>query len=189
VMAELIKMITVLSRDKAIEFIATRRVTGLDTMPQIHKKIKEGIRNYIRDNVGYDDVPIASLSKLNGFPGELKSVGTGISDYIPTKAGTVLFELHMPEDMVVSVSFGDLLAYSKLIGEAGSVDEQDMHLSEFLERIQTGYTDDEDDVISFIPFIDQSKCKFFALIDQSWDIGGFSVPGADEVKLANMEMF
>lgn len=189
-MADIVKLITVIPRDLAIEFIDVKRLSSLDTMPQIHPAIKSTIRDAIREYVGYDNEPIAGLSRFNNTPSELKSVGTSISEYIPTKPGSTLWELNMPEDMVISVSFTDLLTYNSMVAGIPEGDDLSLEitLEDFKGKISIGYVEGED-VISFIPFIDLNRCKFFALIDQSWGIGDFTVPGVEQIKLTNLHVF
>jgi hypothetical protein len=186
-----IKLITVIPRDLAIQFIDVKRISNtLDTIPQVDKVLKNAIKECIKENIGYDNEPIAGLSRYNNTASELKVVGTSISSYIPTKPGSTLWELHMPDDMVMSMPFTELLSYNQQIKEIDPSDQDmiDMIVEDFKSRIKLGYVE-EDDVISFIPFIDLKRCKFFALIDQSWSIGDFSVPGVEQVKLTNMHMF
>lgn len=182
-----VKLITVIPIDLAMQFIDVKRLAEIDTMPQLHPTLKQAIRDSIRENVGYDSEPIAALSRYNNTPSELKSVGTSISEYIPTKPGSTLWELHMPDDMVISVSFPDLLSYNHILEDADE-DMAEMLMEEFKSKIRVGYIEEED-VISFIPFIDLKRCKFFAQIDQSWGIGDFTVPGVEKVKLTDMHVF
>lgn len=186
----MIKLITVIPRELAIRFIDVKRIDSLDTMPQIHDAIKDAIREAIREYTGYDNEPIAGLSRFNNTPGELQRVGTSISEYLPTKPGSTLWELYMPEDMVISVNFTDLLSYNKMVLDAPPNDEWIITtiIEDFKDKIVPGYSEGED-VISFIPFIDLNRCKFYALIDQSWGIEELSIPGVEQVKLTNLIVF
>ena len=185
---KLIQVITVIPKEIAERLREEKRVEGLDTIPHIASEVKRVVQEFIRDNVGYDKTPIAALSKLDGMPGELEKVGLKAKYVIPTLPGTTLWQLSMPEDMVVSVSYKDLLFFSNEFKKVGDEEEKQILSDEFKERLSVGYLDD-DDVMSFIPFIDLNRCSLMAFIDRSWGIGEFSVPGVKEIKLVNLDMF
>lgn len=184
-----LQLTTVLPIELAQEFIHIKRVKDLDTMPHINKHVKRAISQFIKDNIGYDtEQPIAALSRFNNQPGELKTVGTSVADFIPTKSGSTLWQLTMPEDMAVSIAFTDLVTFSNLLDSEDDSDLIESYVEEFMQTIKLGFLDDED-VISFIPFIDLSRCTFFALVNPSWGIGNFTVPGVEQVKLTSMDVF
>jgi hypothetical protein len=188
-MTKLIKIMTALTKEQTESFIIKKKIEGFDNMPHIHSRIKDAIRTYMQDNVGYDQVPLAALSRYNNSAGEILNVKTAVSDYIPTLAGSVLFELHMPEDMIVSVGAEDLITYTNLIKDSNNDELIEIYMEEFKDHINLGYLTGEADIVSFIPFIDLNRCKFFAHIDRSWNISELDIPGVEQLRLANMSMF
>jgi hypothetical protein len=192
-MAGVVKLIVAVEEEKARALISECRLSDLDTMPSLHHKIKDIIRECIADNIGYNNTPIAGLSRYNGEPSDLKTVGTNLNEFLPinpNNGSTVLFELQMPQDMVVSVSYEKLLFYSNHVRNAIDDDDASLYLEEFSEGLQLGYSESEDEeMISFIPFIDLKRCKFYARINPSWDISDFNVPGVEQIRLNQMEIF
>lgn len=189
----LVKILVVMTKKETEDFLAKKRLKGVDTMPHIDMKVKETIRKYISENIGYDDLPIAGLSKHNGVPSELRVVGASLNEYIPLDpkgAGAVLYELHVPRDLVVSIAYDKLLEYSNLIAATEDDFIKDLYLEEFYDLLQLGYVEDgADEMISFLPFIDMNRCKFFASLTPSWDIDDVNIPGAERVKLNTMNLF
>src|SRR5690554_4011956 len=101
-MSRQIQVITSIPQDLAVTFITEKKMEGLDTMPHLHSGIKSCVKKFVQDNIGYESYPIACISRYNGISGELKGIGANVSEFIPTKAGSSLWQLQMPEDMVVS---------------------------------------------------------------------------------------
>jgi hypothetical protein len=189
-MAKIIKIMTSLDKEQTQSLRSHKKLEGFDNMQHIHHRIKDAIRQFMRDNVGYDKVPIAALSRYNNDSGEISKVQHNIREHIPTLAGYVLFELHMPEDMIISVSAENLIIYTEILQNSGNESLNDIYMEEFKDCMHLGYpTDKGEDIVSFIPFIDASRCKFFAHIDRSWNISELDMPGMEQIHLANMSMF
>jgi hypothetical protein len=191
-MGQLVKVIVVLDYEQTREFISTKKMDGVDTLPEMHPRIKNCVKQFIADNTGYDNVPIAGLSQYNGNPGELKKIdGANVNEFFPLRSNNVLWELHMPDDMACSVSFADLLNYSRFVEEAEDEFEIEGYLEDFNSKISLGYPKDSDeDMLSFIPFIDLNKCKFYGLVSQTWGISeGLNVPGVEQVPMKTLNLF
>jgi hypothetical protein len=188
-----IELVTVLSEELTKKFTHEKQYRDIDGLPDLNKHIKRAVSRFIADNVGYEtNIPIAAISRYNSLPGNIPSIGLSAGDILQMKAGSALWQLIMPEDMAVSVAYEDLQAYSNILNryEAQKASEEtiEMAIDEFMDTMSVGYLE-RDDVISFIPFIDLQRCKFFARIDQSWGLGGFSIPGVEELKLSSMGVF
>lgn len=181
-------MITIVPRDKAQEFITTGRIGNYNTIPQVNKELIQVIKSFIHKNVGYDNLPVACLSKAEGVEGSLSEIGIGVNDYIPVSSSTILFELQMPEDMVVSVPFEDLLNVSAELNKCKEDWEKEIFLEEFTDKLAKGIVPGEN-IISFIPFIDLKRCKFFAMINENWGVDNLNIPGLKEIKLNNLSVF
>lgn len=189
-MSEYVKMITVLEMEQAEQLKNNKRLVGVDTMPQLDSRIKEFIRKYITKTVGYQDAPIAGLSKFEGSPADLKKVGTGAADFISGKSGSVFLEVHMPSDMIVSVPYSVLLESSSAIKRADDEFEVEMILEDLEEHMMVGFPSGEaEEAISFISFIDVRKCKFLYVVGKDWETEEFNIPGVEKITPANMNYF
>lgn len=184
----MLKLITTLPKQKALEFVKTGRISDLNTMPQINNLLIGAIKECIHKTVGYDSLPIACLSKADGVDGALSDIGSGVTEYLPISTDTVLFELHMPEDMVVSIGFEELLSASSDLNNCTDQWEIELVLEEFKSKLHKGLISN-DNVISFVPFIDLKRCKFFSMLSQNWDMQNMNIPGLKEIKLNNISLF
>ena len=58
------------------------------------------------------------------------------------------------------------------------------------ESLYLGIGEDEDDVISFIPFLDYKRCKFYATFTPSFEQDrNFNIPGLDKINLRELRSF
>lgn len=187
-MGKTVQLVAVIPKEIFDKFVQNKRVDSLDTMPQLSANVKAVIREFMSDNVGYDKDPIACLSKYNGVPTDIQTVGYHVSEILPTKTGSTLWQMQMPEDMVISVGVEDLLSYSHMMRDVEDDFELEILGEDFKNLLSIGYSESPD-VVSFLPFIDLNKCKQFAAIDESWDLSRIEVPGVEKVKLVNMNVF
>jgi hypothetical protein len=167
-----------------------KRLYGIISMPVLDQRVIETVHKFMNKKVGfYENVPVTVLSKFNGKPAEISNVSTGIDEVFPVKSGAVLLDMGLPEDSIVSVSVPCLFSLNSKIKEATSAEEAEIYLEELTENLKVGDLQDEDDVISFAPYIDLNKCKFFALLTPSWDVGSMQLPGVQQVKLSHIDLF
>jgi hypothetical protein len=185
-------MLTVVPYEIANALKEKQRVKDYNTLPQINKNALEVIRKYICNEIGYNDLPMACLIKPKN-PGDSS---IDLAQYLPMKANeSVLFFLEMPDDMIVSVEFKRLLEISEEMTEAGNDRSEVEYLSESLQQeLQLGIQEDSDseyvNYISFIPFLDYNKCKFYAAIGSSFTADKkLDLPGVGEVNLRELGYF
>lgn len=160
-------MLTIVPSKYARDFKEKKRISNFSTLPQIHPKAMEVIRDFVKENVGYDDLPLASLKCA--VTGSLD--GVDLQEYLSMNAlDSVLFQLEIPEDMIVSIDFNLLLEHSKNM--KNSFDEFQILMEQeiLMEDLFVGIADDADGIISFIPFLDFDKCKFFAKLDRNFKV-------------------
>lgn len=187
---DIVKLIIVMTKQQAESLLFNKRVESIDSMPHIDPKVKQVIRDYMEENVGYSNTPIAGLSKWNGEPSDLREVQTNVGDYIKLQKDNVMFELHVPRDLVISVNFEDLINISTQVSRSTRDFEVEFYLDELKDRLHVGYSEnDAEDLISFVPFVDLRTCKLFALINPTWDIGDYDIPGLEQVNLRDMNLF
>lgn len=187
-MAKQIQLIAVIPKTRLKDFVDRKKLESLDSMPMIDPRAKSVIQNFIQNYTGYDKLPIACLSRFNGNPGSIEKIGTQVGQILTTSTGSTLWELQMPDDMVVSINFSDLMTKSNEFSEATSEDEIEMLTEDLEDLLVKGYLAD-DDVISFIPFLDYNRCKIAAVIDNSWGTQKLNLPGIEQVKLFNLNNF
>ena len=172
-----VRMVTAIPKALAMELREKKRIINFNTLPQLHPKLIDSIKKYFEE-VGHKDSTI-------------KSIGASVCDFIPVKANdSVVLELNMPEDCIVSIGYEDLLNFSRDLTDCNGdrVAENDT-LAYFLNFLSVGLGDGCSDTISFVPFIEMEKCQFFAILDNSFGMADFSLPGVEKVSLHELNTF
>ena len=186
-----VRMVTAIPKALAMELREKKRIINFNTLPQLHPKLIDSIKKYFEEVVGYHDSPIACLSRVGHKDSTIKSIGASVCDFIPVKANdSVVLELNMPEDCIVSIGYEDLLNFSRDLTDCNGdrVAENDT-LAYFLNFLSVGLGDGCSDTISFVPFIEMEKCQFFAILDKSFGLADFSLRGVEKVSLHELNTF
>ncbi len=185
-----INVVTVLPAKMANELSKKRKLQDYNTMPNISEAILDAVREYMTDNVGYANLPIACLNANSVVDG-----GEEIFHYIPANSKDgVLFVIQMPEDMIISVPYQTLLEASEdAKGCEEDVDSLEFIKEEFKDQLSVGPGEFEEDMerIEFIPFLDYSKCKGYAVFDENFNSHKqeFNLAGVEKCTLARLEAF
>lgn len=185
-----VTMLTVVPVSLAADLSNKKRVRDYNTLPQINKTALEIIRGYISEKIGYDDLPMACLRK----PSNTSGSAVDVMNYLPLNSkNSVLFVLEMPDDMIVSVDFSKLISISSELAEAESDNDTDEieFLSDSLrESLTLGIDDNSGNYISFIPFLDYSRCRFFATLNADFSTSQkLDLPGVEEMSLRELSAF
>ena len=184
-MGDVVKVLTIVPRQIAQTISSDSRIQNYNALPQLSQRAMQIIRGYVTETVGYSNLPMACLVQPDG------GYNTNFSDYLPVNAKeSVLFSLEMPTDMIVSTNFSSLLEMSKLLEDETDPIEIELLGENLKESLYLGIGEDEDDVISFIPFLDYKRCKFYATFTPSFEQDrNFSIPGLDKINLRELRSF
>lgn len=190
-MGDLVNMYTVVPIELAAALKEKKKVKDYNTLPQLNSNILDVVREFMTDNVGFSDLPMACLSVSKKV---VRMDSTELFHYLPANnKSNVLFQLQMPNDMIVTVSYDELLNASQSANEAEGDDfELELIKEEFKENLFLGecdYLDMDDEVISFIPFLAYDYCKFYAKFDENFETGEFDIPGIEKISLAKLSAF
>lgn len=190
-MGDLVNMYTVVPIELAAALKEKKKVKDYNTLPQLNSNILDVVREFMTDNVGFSDLPMACLSVSKKVA---RMDSTELFHYLPANnKSNVLFQLQMPNDMIVTVSYDELLNASQSANEAEGDDfELELIKEEFKENLFLGecdYLDMDDEVISFIPFLAYDYCKFYAKFDENFETGEFDIPGIEKISLAKLSAF
>lgn len=184
-----VKMFTVVPANLATELAHKRKIADYNTLPQLNSIVLQLIRKYMIQRVGYENLPMACLSSIKTHDG---MSGEDIFSYLPLNSkSSVIFELEMPEDMLVSISFKDLLTISE---DAATIDSSnELELEDLRERLEDnlvlGFDDSMQDPISFIPFLAFDRCRFFAKCNSDFSTEELHLTGLTENNLRELASF
>ena len=142
-----VTMLTIVPSKYAKDFKEKGRISNFSTLPQIHPAALDVIRNFVSENIGYDDLPLASLKCA--VTGSL--AGVDFNEYL-------------------SVNYDALLKYSGNMKHATDEFQMAMERDMLESELFVGIADDSEGIISFIPFLDYNRCKFFARLDTNFKV-------------------
>lgn len=186
-----ITMLTIIPKNLAMDLNDKKRVKDYNTLPQLNKAVLETIRNFFEDKVGFTNLPMACLMQPRDKNGKLL-LQTDFADYLPVNnRDSVLFILEMPDDLIVSVDYGYLLETSESMNECSDDDSMIEFLSDELQdNLTLGAGNDKENTISFIPFLDYSRCRFFAAFNDNFEPDeSLQLPGLSQIDLRELTSF
>lgn len=185
-----IKMLTVVPVSLAATLSQSQRIKDYNTLPQINNQTLMLIREYMTSRIGYENLPMACLCCMNGGSDSIS--GEDIMTRLPMNSkNSVLFQLEMPEDMIISINFDELLSISEEIGSIDINDSFEMELAKdrLFDSLSLGVDESLDDPISFIPFLAKDRCKFYAKFDDNFDSEFMNLPGLERVDIRKLASF
>lgn len=174
-MEKSIKMVTVVPK-RIIKGLTkdNNRIKSYSTLPQLNQDMMNVIQKFFAEKVGFDDLPIACLSRVHKESVTLSNPDVNVPEYLPAKANeSMLIEFSMPIDMIVSIDYDSVIETSSDLEATDDKDEKDLILEDFSEKLALGlgqYSEDNAEVISFVPFIDLSRCTTFAILDENFAV-------------------
>lgn len=187
-MKRTIKMLTAVPSNLAQQLVQTKRVCDYNTMPSLNSDVLQIIRKIMVERIGYNELPMACLSSVKH---DLTDFGD-IFAYIPVNTKkSIIFQLEMPEDMLLTISLSVLLDIST---DANSVDMNDSDVRSIIEdklsdAIVLGYDESITDPISFIPFLAKDRCKFYARLEDNLNADYLRNEGLQETDFRQLTSF
>lgn len=179
-----VTILTIVPASIAKKLEEKQRVTDYNTLPQLHEQVLVTIQKFMAEKVGYSSLPIACLSMPQIKAGS--GVKAGNEDwvgYIPASSQkNVIFQLEMPSDMIVSINYQFLLDASSFYNSTNDLEEMSFMSDILYDELCLGISSEENQ-ISFIPFLEYNKCKFYAKLD-----GNFSNSGVNGENIANVQL-
>lgn len=179
-------MLTVIPHNKAVELLQQKSLHEFNTMPQLDPKVRKVIRDYMSENVGYSELPIACFGKSDT---NKEPTADDMMHVIPMNNKTdIIFQLDMPTDMVVSVDFNDLMQASNDVRNAADPDDAEFILEEFKDNLHLGDNPSSTSVI-FIPFLDLDRCRFYAKVNNEFGTDDLDFPSIERMDVRKITSF
>ena len=181
-----VKMLTVVPTTLAVQLMQKKRITDYNTLPQINKDVMRVIKEIMAQRVGYENLPMACLS---GIPNSTEVSGESVLSVLPMNSrNSVIFQLEMPEDMILSISFSTLLDISNEINDPQS-SEIDFLCQDLEDAMVLGFDSSLDDPVSFVPFLALDKCKCLVQITDEIKDEDLHMDAVTEVSLRALTSF
>lgn len=186
-----ISVITAVSMEQAIELQKKGRIGDFNTLPQVNKLALKIVKDFVVEQVGYEELPIACLCTIKTIKdGSIR--GDEIMQYLPINGkDSVIFQLEMPEDMIVSVKYSDFLRISEDMDCTNDNLDLEFASDELKDILFVGFKiDDSERYLSFIPFLDYDKCKFFAVLNKDFTTDtNIKFDNIEQVSLSRLTSF
>lgn len=179
-------MLTVIPHNKAAELLQQKSLHEFNTMPQLDSRVRQAIREFMSENVGYSELPIACFGKSD----EKKDITADDMMYVlPMNNKTdIIFQLDMPTDMVVSVDFNILMSASTDVQNAVDEEDAEFILEEFKDQLSVGISPSRTSVI-FIPFLDLDRCRFYAKVNNEFGKDDLDFPSIERLDVRKIASF
>lgn len=190
-MGDKVKLVTAVPFDLAQQLTKTKRIQGYNALGQINPMLIQQVKNELAKKIGYENIPIACLSKVEHKDSTIRTIGNQINKYFPVKAGDyVILELMMEEDSILSMEYSTLLELSEEIEDAdGDEDEIEYILGKVEDELRVGVAEELDTAISFISFLDLEKCEFFATLNAAFKADKLQLEGVERVEIRKLSVF
>lgn len=119
-------------------------------------------------------------------------VGESVLSVLPMNSrNSVIFQLEMPEDMILSISFSTLLDISNQANEINDPQssEFDFLCQDLEDAMVLGFDSSLDDPVSFVPFLALDKCKCLVQITDEIKDEDLHMDAVTEVSLRALTSF
>lgn len=190
-MNDTVQLVTAVPIELALQLTKTKRIKDYNALGQVHPKAIQRIKANLGKKVGYENLPIACLSKVECVDSTIKNIGENINHYLPVKAhNSVILQLKMPKDSILSMEYNDLLEFSNDLADAdGDPDEEEFILGMIDDALQPGVASDLKTAISFIAFLDLERCQFFATLNSAFKAEKLELEGIEQIDLRKLSTF
>ena len=180
-------MLTSLSHEEALILAKKGKCMNVDNMPQIMNDLLNEVAIFMKNNVGYESIPVCCISKIGSGTVSIAKNNEDIDDYLEVGAGSILLELNIKEDMCVSIEFTKLLEFNSQYKNCLDY-EREFILEEFYTNLMIGKIDGND-VITFVPFLDIKTARWFMMLNEDWDTESTKLGNVPEYKVNKMLAF
>lgn len=186
-----ITMLTIVPRSVVEGLINDTKVENFNNLPQLRKEVLQTLKEFVQEEIGFQSVPLASLCQRKDANTGKLMIKTDFAEYIPVNAKeSILLLLEIPEDQIVSIDYKTLLDISSSFDNTNGDAYEVEYLKEQLkDSLSLGPSTSENE-ISFIPFLDRKKCKYFAAFNSQLEADkSFTIPGIDKIPMQELTTF
>lgn len=185
-----VTMLTIVPRSIADGLAANTRVENFNNLPQLRKEVLEVLKEYVQQEIGFESVPLAGLCQRRDQRGNLM-IKTDFAEYIPVNAkDSILLMLEIPEDQIISIDYKTLLDISASFDDTNGDAYEIEYLKDTLRDAISLGPSTKGNSISFIPFLDRKKCKYFATFNSQLEADKtLTIPGVNKIPMQELTTF
>lgn len=178
-------VITSLTPTQVVNFVQANRLVGDDPNKSNENPILDYIGNYMKQMTGYSVTPITCVSRVGGQSSDLK---LGVDCFMPVLtsqicSGNFLLQLKTCADAVCSIELSEYLRLSKEFKKSSDPEDLEFLSEELFDVMKLGSLDSEDNVISFVPFINGDSLQCFTKLEDDWSQNSQNIEyGVDAIR-------
>lgn len=181
------KLLTAISIDDAMQLVDMNNISSSELNQNLNKELVGIIQEFIRDNTGFEAGFIACVQRIEGSPINLEEHYDEVSNYLQVATGTIILEMKVDEDLEISMKFEDLLEFNRKFNNSDEI-MQGYLKRELHDSLIVGEIEDEEDVVTFLPFVDINNCTYFIMLTEDWDAGEFELGDVPQIKLKRLNI-
>ena len=189
-----VTVLTIIPKEVAVALSEKRRIENFNNLPQLRREVLEVLRDYVSEQTGYNSVPLAGLCQSHDSNGKVL-IKSDFTDFLPVnRKDSVLLILDIPEDQIITIDYSTLLniseSFTNASGDTDDIEYLKDSLRDALEEASGDHDFTAPNTISFIPFLDYSKCKYFAVFNAQLEAdSSFNIPGIDKIPMQELTTF
>ncbi len=186
-----VTMLTIVPRSIADGLAANTRVENFNNLPQLRKEVLEVLKEYVQQEIGFESVPLAGLCQRRDPKNGNLMIKTDFAEYIPVNAkDSILLMLEIPEDQIISINYKTLLDISASFDDTNGDAYEIEYLKDTLRDAISLGPSTTGNYISFIPFLDRKKCKYFATFNSQLEADQtLTIPGVNKIPMQELTTF
>lgn len=166
----MVKVLTVLTMDKAKELQKNKFVSLFNTFPNLSEKTLNVLRyiSVIKNN--YDEIPILGMSRIYGDSVNLVDNWDDLTDFLPSKPGNIYIEIHLDESDCLYLDKDVLFKFEMINRKQIPKDKRAFLIQQLIDKCFKEPTPNSvSNELVLLKGIDLNKCKLFCRLDDNWD--------------------
>lgn len=170
------KILTKLNIEQVKKLLKEQRLTDACIIP-LNNELRLLLSKHLEDNTGLDTNPVMGISRVFGEEG-LDNCCNNISSLIGLKSRDFILEFNIPDDMVLTISYEDLIMLNSLTN---------FDSKKVLSKVRIESHASDDNEFAFSSLIDMKYCTGFKVITPEWNYKDLDIKKPED--LNNLSFF
>lgn len=159
-----IKVVTVVTKDKAIELFKNKSLSNYKTL----SNIGIGTMEVLKYSLHIKEIPIIGFSRIYGNEISIAKNWNDIVDFLPARVGYIFFEIEVNEEDCLFLDHSKLMEFNLLERQRMSKSERNKKIDNLIKSCKSEEIK-EGTVVVLLSKIELKDCKYFNRLKPSWD--------------------
>lgn len=170
------KILTKLNIEQVKKLLKDKKLTDVCIIP-IKEELRLLLSKHLEDNTGLETKSVMGISRVFGEEG-LDDCCDNISSLIGLKSKDFILEFTMPDDMVLTISYEDLIMLNNSC---------DLNSKKILSKVKIESHVSDYNEFAFLSLIDMKYCTGFKVITPEWSYKDLDIKKPED--LNNLSFF